>query len=285
MIIAPITIGKFRLVDVQELSERLQREVTLSIRDGLNLFPEEFKCEVLSTDPDGDFPIIRFGVFVDDVLVGSVWFGCNATLRGHTSSTNTPKRMIIAPITIGKFRLVDVQELSERLQREVTLSIRDGLNLFPEEFKCEVLSTDPDGDFPIIRFGVFVDDVLVGSVWFGCNATLRGHTGRNARISTRPLVGPVFRQESVFFKTDVFITMIKFFLNNVLPTREGGAIEVAQFEYVDDVNAVTEGLSSFHGEFLSGLDVSADCTVERKSRTRGGFNVQVQKRVTTGRVR
>ena len=56
----------------------------IALRDGFQQFDVGDRCVILGKDPDGDYPIMRFGVFRANVLVGAWWLGCNEILAGST---------------------------------------------------------------------------------------------------------------------------------------------------------------------------------------------------------
>ena len=101
--------------------------------------------------------------------------------------------MIVESFSVNGFSLIDTQDLSDKLSNEATSALALGLHIFPPEFQCEALRRDPNGEYPIIRMGVFnkPGDKLFGAVWFGCNTAAPGHTDKDAKIFTRPLAGPM----------------------------------------------------------------------------------------------
>ena len=143
--------------------------------------------------------------------------------------------MVIESFRVNGFQLVDTQDLSERQSNEVTAAISFGLQLFPLEYQCEAIKRDPNGEFPIVRLGVFDNrDLLIGGLWFGCNLLEESSTKLDVRIFTRPSIGPILRHESKFWKGPIMTLLVNYFLRNQLEIREGGTLQIIGFDYIAD---------------------------------------------------
>lgn len=189
--------------------------------------------------------------------------------------------MIIEPFKVGGFLLTDVGDLPATESNAVTLALARGLREFPPDFYRDVVGRLPDGDFPIIRMQVSnpPGNQVYGGVWFGCNELAPGHTRTDAKIFTRPLAGPMFRFESIFWKSTVLVLIVKHMLNNQLLIRGGGTIQVMGFDYLTDTSVVAEGPGTMHGAFNARM--LNDPFLDRTETDRGNGKGDV--RVTKGR--
>ena len=127
--------------------------------------------------------------------------------------------MIIEPFRFAAFQVVDNLDLPAAQQTIVTNSIRDGFAQFPDEYKCDFLGSDTEGDYQIMRFAVFRNADIVGTWWMGCNVAGPGHTNDNAKIFSRPSPGIILRHIPLFWRGPVIIQLVRHMLENVLPTR------------------------------------------------------------------
>lgn len=186
---------------------------------------------------------------------------------------------VIEPFRFDAFSFRDVWTLTERLQMGATAALRNGIDIMPDEFKCEFISKDPDGTFPIIRLAAFnASDQLVGAFWLGCNSTDRAHTARAARIFTRPAPGPILRHVREFWDADLFVALMKHLLLLPLPTEAGGTVTFVGFDYVRDARVAPIGLATIHGEVDSRLVADSDVTKRADPLPSGAVDVRIQKR-------
>lgn len=157
--------------------------------------------------------------------------------------------MIVEPFQAGGFLLTDVGDLSERASDRVTLAIARGLREFPPEFYCDAVGRDPEGEFPMMRLQVSnpPGNQVYGGAWMGCNELAPGHTATDAKIFTRPVVGPRIQFEAIFWNSTALVLILKHILDNPILVRGGGTIQVMGFDYITDPSVTTAGLGTIHG--------------------------------------
>jgi len=186
--------------------------------------------------------------------------------------------MIIEPFRVNGFSVVDNQDLSKKDQVRVTKSIRDAFWLLPEEYKCEFLGSNPDGDFPIMRFGFYNGTRLIGAWWMGCNETQEGHTEKAARIVTRPSPGIIDSEAGEFWKGSIIVKISQYLLESELQVRGGGTVQVVGINYTVNDDLDNTGRSSIVPEISSVADANSDIVLTKVRHPKGGFAIRATKR-------
>ncbi len=145
--------------------------------------------------------------------------------------------MIIEPfepfVALG-YRFVDVQDLSPTERRVVAVALRDGLQQIEGGDRCEAVGLDPDGDYPILAFGVFRGLDLVGGWWLGCNEQLAGSTPSDVLLRSTPHPGYTQGNFQGFFNATETVKIGKQILNKTLSVRDGGTVTIKEFTFTAD---------------------------------------------------
>ena len=188
--------------------------------------------------------------------------------------------MIIEPFQVGVFTVTDQQELSTKEQAEVSLAIRDGLNIMPQEYHCEKVRPLFVDAIPIIRFGIHFQAQMIGALWLGCTDLAPGHTERSAQLFVRPCPGFIVEQTARFWKADVFVQIMKYLLNNELQTRARTTVQIVGLDYARDTRIVPREFAQIHTGVNALLTDDPDVIFEKINLPQGGEDIRVKKAPT-----
>lgn len=141
---------------------------------------------------------------------------------------------MLEPFEVAGYRFVDAQDLSASERRQVVIALRDGLQQIEGGDRCETVAKDPDGDYPIMRFGVFKGAELVGAWWVGCNEQVAPSTPRAVRLSSVPHPGWTRGNFVTFFNATVTVRIGMEILNKRLHVRGGGTVTIVEFTFTAD---------------------------------------------------
>lgn len=144
--------------------------------------------------------------------------------------------MILEPFVFAAlgYRFVDAQDLSTRDRRLVGIALADGFRQFDGGDHCKTVGQDPEGDYPIIRFGVLQAGELVGGWWLGCNEQLPGSTPRDVRLRSVGHPGATQGNFASFFNARETVKIAKAILNKTLQVRGGGTVKIVEFTFTAD---------------------------------------------------
>lgn len=145
--------------------------------------------------------------------------------------------MIIEPfepfVTLG-YLFTDIQDLDTNDRRLVAIALRDGLQQIEGGDRCAAFGMDPDGEYPIMIFGVKRAGNLVGAWWIGCNEKLPGSTPTDILLRSVPHPGWVPGNFDNFFNATETVKIGKQILNKSLSVRGGGTVTVKEFTFTSD---------------------------------------------------
>lgn len=134
--------------------------------------------------------------------------------------------MQIKTFTVGVYTFKDTQTLRPADQQTVAIALRDGLQRIPGGDRCDARGIDPEGDYPMLSFGIFKDKKLVGAWWLGCNQKTTVSTAQNVVLDSVPLAGWTQGNEDIF-RPRVLVPLGIWILNNQLERDDGGTVQVA----------------------------------------------------------
>lgn len=144
--------------------------------------------------------------------------------------------MIIEPFELLDYRFVDSQDLTTRDRRLMGIALAEGFRQLDSGDHCKALGRNPDGDHPIMMFGVYQADALVGAWWIGCNEQLAGSTRRDVRLRSVPHPGATQGNFGTFFTARETVKIGKQILNRKLEVRGGGTVTIVEFTFTADTD-------------------------------------------------
>jgi hypothetical protein len=180
--------------------------------------------------------------------------------------------MIVEPFSFGAYTAKDLQDVGPRDQLAIGRALRDGIFLIPAEYKCTALGLSCDGDYEVIRLGVYSGDALIGAWWLGAHEAAEGHTAEDARVYSRLCPGPVPGHEAEFWTGAMAMAFVKHLFHHVLSTRSGGTVRFVGFDYALN----PEQTAGTPAHLLADIDALAEADPElqvtRTPLESGGFD-------------